>query len=161
MRLRIRIIVFRRRIQCVSTTCVNRLGLDRIALMQGAIEDTYLELDGVIRRKRILHRQLVVHRSADGLGVVVVAQAMKTGVESDRIKQDERVSRIGRHMRTQQRCLHKHTVHQLQVIHLHIIIMCVMGAERRQGIAVIKAQVAVAISISERDNALTAKRVYC
>ena len=124
--------------------------------MQGTVNNTNLELNGVVGRERILHHEPVIHHAADGLGIVAVAQTMEAGVERNRVPQ-HRIGRRRRHMRAQQRSHHKLTVDAFQVVDLHIIIMGIAEAERRQGIAVVETQVAIAISIGERDDALSAE----
>ena len=73
------------RIQCVSKTRINRVGLYHIALMQSTVNNADFKFDGVVGRERILHGHGVFHRAADGLRVVVVAQAMEARVERHRV----------------------------------------------------------------------------
>ena len=157
-------IVIRDAINRVSTKiCIyswvgnNCLRLNHIALMQGTVEDVDFEFDSVIRRERILHSELVIHRAANGFRFLRIAKAMKTGIESYRIVQHQRVVGASRHMRTQERCFHEHAIFRFQVINHHIIIMWVLEAERIQSVAIVEAEVAIAVGIRETDDALAAE----
>ena len=119
--------------------------------MQGAVEDMDLEFDGVVGRERILHREFIFHRARDGLGFVRVTQAMESGAERHRI--------IGLclHVPAQQRSLDKFTIYRFHVVNHHIIIMCVVEAERRQSVGIVEAQVTVAVGLGNGDDALAAE----
>ena len=136
---------------------INRFGLNHIALVQCAVEDVDFKFDGVVWRKRILHGELVFYRAADGFGVVVVAQAMETSVESHRIVKDKRIGWAGGHMRAQQWRLHEHTVFRLQVVDHHILIMWVVEAKGISRVGIVEAKVTVAIGIREGDDTLAAE----
>ena len=137
-----------RRIQCVSTACVNRFGLYHIALMQRTVEDADLELHRVVGREGVLNHQCIVNRAADGLWLLRVADAFETRVEA------HCVVALRLRIPVQQRCLYELTIDTFHVVDHHIIIMCIVETERRKGVGIIEAQVAVAVSVQKRDDAL-------
>lgn len=125
--------------------------------MQGAVEYADFKLHRIVGRKRILHREFVLHRAANGLRLIVVAQAMETGVEGHSVEKHKRVGGIGRNVRAEERSLHEDTVLGLQVVDHHIEIMWVIEAKRISCVSVVEAKVAVAVSVGKGNDALTAE----
>lgn len=125
--------------------------------MQSTVEDVDFKLHRVVGRKRILHREFVLYCAANGLRLIVVAQAVKTGVEGHSVEKHKRIGGVGRHVRTKERSLHEDTVLGLQVVDHHIEIMWVIEAKRISRVSVVEAKVAVAVGVGKGNDALAAE----
>lgn len=128
---------------------IYRFRADGVALVKSAVEDTNLEQDGIGRRIWILNLHCIFYRTRNGFGFCTGNQAFETRVERNRVILLRLLVPI------HQRRLHKLTVHRLEIIDHHIIIMWVVGAKWIVRISFIETQIAIAVGITERQDAFT------
>lgn len=59
---------------------------DDITFVQGAVDDFHSETHRVVRRKRILNKQRVIHVARNRLGFIAGNQPLETRIETHRIE---------------------------------------------------------------------------